>query len=119
MSIDGIGKKAGVPLSTPEATGPSTKTKVGIAGDAFALKGAQSAEAAAPANMFDEVRAGRTSIDTYLDQKVQHATRGLEGLAPNELAFIQKSLRSELAEDPALSDLVRQATGSIPKVPEE
>jgi hypothetical protein len=124
MSIDGIGKKGTVPIgslgdagaaSTTNAVGGAAKTR----GETFEVGSAQRPLATSASTAFEEVRAGRLPVDTYLDNKVSQATQGLHGLPEHELAFIQKTLRAELATDPTLAEWVRQATGAVPSLPEE
>jgi hypothetical protein len=63
----------------------------------------------------EQVRGGELSLDAYLDLRVQEATRHLEGrLGPGDLARIQRTLREQLATDPALQALVKSATGLAP-----
>jgi hypothetical protein len=71
------------------------------------------------ASPLGQLLAGKIDVDGYLDMKVEHATRHLEGLSSEERESIRSMLRDQLATDPALADLVRQATGHMPKPPDE
>jgi hypothetical protein len=111
MSIDGIGKKG--PVVPPQ--------QIGGAQGAEAPKGAfkverteraQAAEASSPAA---EVRAGRMTLDSYLDHRISDATQHLKGLGPADMQMIRETLKSEMKNDPALADLVKNATGAMPE----
>jgi hypothetical protein len=67
-----------------------------------------------PANAtpLERLRAGEIDRDGYLDLKVDDATAHLSGLHPEELDAVKTVLRGQLASDPALVELVRQATDS-------
>ncbi len=58
-------------------------------------------------------------MNQYLDAKVQEATAHLHGVPRAELDAIRKMLREQIATDPALADLVKQATGHAPPVPSD
>ena len=113
MSINGIGKGGGLPpvagSSETSATGPtqSVSTEFKVARAEVGRVGA-----AAP---LDQLRAGQLTLPQYLDIKVIEATVHLDGkLSADQLAFVKNSLREQLSNDPALVDLVKAATGSLP-----
>jgi hypothetical protein len=61
------------------------------------------------------VRRGERSVDQYLDLRVSEATRHLDGkLAAGDLSRVQQTLRTQLAQDPFLRELVTSATGQAP-----
>ncbi len=60
-------------------------------------------------------RRGAIDLGGYLDARVDEATAHLQGLGSEELGKIRAHLRTALATDPALVDLVRQATGQTPE----
>jgi hypothetical protein len=62
----------------------------------------------------DRLRAGEIDLDRYLDLKVDEATRHLAGLRAHEMEGLRTLLRQQLASDPALAELVQQATGQLP-----
>lgn len=127
MGIDRIGK-GGAPPATPETQGSGSVAKKGPAEKAFSVERTEAtrqpsnvgaAESAQGASPLARLRAGEIDVNTYVDLRVDEATKGLEGLPPAELADIKKALRDQMATDPALTDLVRMATGKTPDVPEE
>jgi hypothetical protein len=124
MGIDGIGKGGGLP-PTPEAAGAGSAQKTGAVETPFKVdrpdqaaqaSSVDSAQAAAP---LERLRAGEIDVNGYMDLKVDEATRSIQGLPPAELDEIKKALREQLASDPGLTDLVRTATGQMPKPPED
>jgi hypothetical protein len=66
----------------------------------------------------ERLQAGEIDLDRYLDLKVDEATRHLAGLRAHEMEDLRSLLRQELANDPALLDLVQQATGQRPTLKE-
>ena len=119
MGIDRIGK--GGPSEPPKPASGPEKGRAGEASKTFEVRppltAASSAVApAAPAatTPLDRLRAGEIDLDRYLDLKVNEATTHLRGLRASELEGIRSILREQLAGDPALADLVRQATGQLP-----
>jgi hypothetical protein len=68
----------------------------------------------ATASPLERLRTGAIDLNGYLDMKVDAATAHLQGLSPKEMGAVKKMLRDQIASDPALSDLVKQATGSAP-----
>lgn len=101
MGIDGIGK--------PPPIGPAGGAPAPAAGGGeFRLP---AAEGAAPTSDLARLERGEIGLDAYLDARVTEATSHLRDLAPEQLEFVQRTLRSELAADPVLVELVRRATG--------
>ena len=127
MSIDRIGKGPGGPsgVTIPDAKdvkGSSTDaaTRTGATFEVGGAKATTSTESAREISPADQVRSGEMSLDAYLDQRVTEATRHLDGKVPaSDLADIQHMLRSQLASDPALVEMVRAATGATPAATDE
>jgi hypothetical protein len=124
MAIDRIGK-GGAPPAAGGAGGPTGPNRPAEAGKTFSVDAAEGATAARPADAvaapspLAELRAGRLSLDGYLDAKVNEATAHLEGMPPAKLAELKNLLRDKLASDPTLTELVAQATGQVPTPPED
>ncbi len=127
MGIDRIGK-GGAPPTTPDASGATGATgaeKKGAVDKPFEVAPrdpvakAGGPEATETSANLAKLRAGEIDVKGYIDLEVDAATRGLEGLPPADLAEIKKVLRDQMATDPGLSDLLRQATGQKPPVPED
>lgn len=127
MAIDRIGKGGGLP-QVPEAG--SVDKKGGAerpfevdrrepADQAKRADAAQRLDLASATSPLARLRAGEIDVNGYVDLKVDQATGGLEGLSRAELDEIKKVLRDQMATDPGLADLVRTATGQIPKPPED
>jgi hypothetical protein len=58
---------------------------------------------------------GEIGLETYLEARVEEATRHLaQRLSAEQLAFVKQTLRTELESDPVLVELVRRATGRTP-----
>ena len=132
MSIDRIGQRPGATpapdqTSTTEGTKdfrvdaprpPSpgaetvTGTPPGTASGATTSGASAGMAAAVGLSPADRVRQGQLSLDEYLDLRVHEATGHLEGkLGPGDLARVQQTLRTQLAQDPWLHDLMTRATG--------
>jgi hypothetical protein len=110
MSIDRIGKGAGV--QGPQGSGQSVPVGGKRAFEVESTKGAERASALGPA---ERVRSGELSLEGYLDLRAEEATRHLEGkLGPSDLGEIRALLKDQLRNDPALRDMVKAATGSLP-----
>jgi hypothetical protein len=107
MGIDGIGKPpGGLPLGGPSGASGSPGT-----GASFRVEGAAPAPDVQSSEL-DKLTRGEITLDDYLDARVSEAVRHLEGkLGAEQLAFVRQTLRDELATDPVLVELVRQATG--------
>lgn len=121
MSIDRIGKGPGVNVPDAKSVDGASTTKSVSTGATFEVGGAKSAaaEASSGVSPADRVRSGEISLDAYLDQRVTEATRHLDGKLPaSDLAHIQEMLRSQLANDPTLVEMVRAATGKAPSADE-
>lgn len=71
-----------------------------------------------PAPPLERLRRGEVDLDGYLDLKVHEATAHLKGLRPAELEWIRAALRDQVTQDPALAEIVRRATGEVPRVKE-
>jgi hypothetical protein len=119
MGIDRIGK--GSPGAPPEAAGapPSREAERPFEAPAAARAANVAPVAPAAGSALERLRAGEIDLDGYLDAKVDEAVRHLAGLRPSELDAIRKTLRDQLATDPALSDLVLHATGKRPEPSED
>ncbi len=124
MGIDRIGK-GGLP---PTDAGPGAVEgveKKRAVEEAFSVEGPAPAGAASetaaidPASPLARLRRGEIDVNGYVDLKVDEATHGIEGLSRAELHDIRKVLRDQLSTDPGLQDLVRQAAGKFPDVPED
>jgi hypothetical protein len=120
MGIDRIGKGSAPP--PPGPTGPKGPGSAEGAARPFEVKrpiesssaaGVASVEPASTSPL-EQLRAGKVDVNGYVDLKVDAATSHLHGMDPAELADVKKMLRDQIASDPALSDLVKQATGSTP-----
>ncbi len=121
--VDRIGK-GGAPPPAGGPTGPTQTEKTGKTFDIQKPNEARPVEQAAhvgaiDATPLDQLKNGKIDFDRYLDMKVNEATSHLEGLAPAQLDSIRSMLRDRMATDPELVDLVKQATGHAPSVPEE
>ena len=126
MSIDRIGKGPGAKPPTEGPAAPSDRaadfrvdrsTPAASTGSARATTGASAVTGPSPA---EQVRRGELSLDAYLDQRVSEATGHLVGkLGPGDLARVQSTLRSQLAQDPWLRELVTSATGQAPPTGDE
>ena len=121
--VDGIGK-GGPPRGvggTPPTTGPVKPSETGKTFDVGKTREATAIEA--PVNVqngaLEQLKAGKIDFNQYVDLKMQEATSHLEGLSPAQLDTIRSMLRDRMATDPELVDLVKQATGQAPSVPEE
>src|SRR5580765_6390936 len=117
--VDGIGK-GGPPRGVggaPPTTGPAKPAETGKTFEVQKTREATAVEA--PMNgALEQLKAGKIDFNKYIDLKVQEATSHLEGLSPAQLDTIRSMLRDRMATDPELVDLVKQATGQAPSVPE-
>ena len=122
--VDGIGK-GGPPRGvggTPPTTGPAKPAETGKTFEVHQTREATAVEAPVNVNAngaLEQLKAGKIDFNQYVDLKVQEATSHLEGLSPAQLDTIRSMLRDRMATDPELVDLVKQATGQAPSVPEE
>jgi hypothetical protein len=131
MGIDGIGGKppGGLPpggVGGPGASRPSEASRpfevhTEKTEGARKSEAPKSSEGVAPAasSPLDRLRAGQLDVRGYLDAKVDEATAHLHGMRAEDLDGIKRMLRDKLANDPALADLVRRATGKSPEPDEE
>ncbi len=120
MAIDGVGKKGPIVPAPPAAGGGpanvSSPTRAFDLGPTHAV--APAGEVDAPRlTALDQLRAGAISSGEYLDLKVEQATSHLTMLSPEELESVRSALRDRIASDPALSDLVRAASGATGTTP--
>ncbi len=119
MPIDGIGKPGG-PSAPPPAGGGEGPKRASEATRPFEVGGARTEAAAqvdatSATSPLARLKAGEIDLGGYLDARVDEATAHLQGLGGEELGAIRAHLRSTIASDPALVDLVRQATGQTPE----
>lgn len=123
MSIDRIGKGPGAAIPDASGVRGGATEQATRTGKTFEVGGAKPADATSTTQGIspaDQVRSGELSLDAYLDQRVGEATRHLEGKLPaSDLADIQRMLRSQLASDPTLVEMVRAATGATPVASDE
>jgi hypothetical protein len=122
MGIDRIGKGPGVaPAVAPGEAKPAAPAAGVERPFEVRTEKASAASAAQGVELspLQQLVAGKIDVERYLDLKVDQATNHLEGLSSSERASIRSMLRDQLATDPALADLVRQATGHLPKPPDE
>jgi hypothetical protein len=118
MGIDSIGKKPPSPPlpATTGAGGVSHGASVGRPFEVSGVQGAGKVDAVeAPRTALERLRAGDIDVNGYVDIKVNEATSHLAALPPAELDRVRSALRDRMAGDPMLVDLVRTATGSIPR----
>lgn len=121
MSIDRIGKG---PSGVGGAGGVTGAPAAEGAGKAFSLDGPSDGGRVAPAasaslSPLQQLERGDIDVSRYLDLKVDAAVESIPGLSADELSTIRAALRDQLAEDPGLAALVRQATGAAPPVRDE
>lgn len=121
MGIDKIGKNTGVQGTTgAEATEGSAPVERSFA-DVHAEKTArtESTAGAASASPLDRLKSGELDVNGYIEARLDQATQGLKGLSSSQLGSVRLVLREQMMTDPGLSELVRQATGHAPKLPED
>jgi hypothetical protein len=110
MGIDGIGKPPPIgPTGGPAApAGASGDFSVGATGEVRAT------------GELARLERGEIGLDAYLDGKVSEATSHLAGkLSAEQLAYVRQTLRTELASDPVLVELIRRTTGKTPETAPE
>lgn len=124
MAIDRVGK--GVPTNPASSTSETGSVeRRGPADAPFSVGQAEGAKGVAKTADTDatsplaRLRAGEIDVNRYVDLTVDDATKGLQGLSTSQLDDIKKVLRDQVASDPALTDLVRAATGQSAAEPEE
>jgi hypothetical protein len=109
MSIDGIGRPPRPPGDVG-VNGPSP-----AAGESFSVDRPQAATSADASSPLAALERGEITVEQYLTARVDEAVAPFaERLAPEQLEFMRSSLRSALATDPVLVELVRRATGVTP-----
>ena len=125
MGIDGIGKGGG---RIPPTTGTTGPTRAQETGKTFGVEKPEGPTAPAQvgavagteaSSPLAQLRAGQIDLNGYLDAKVHEATAHLHDVPPAQMETIRSMLRDRLASDPALTDLVQQATGQVPALPED
>jgi hypothetical protein len=131
MGIDRIGKGSAPPPSGPTSSkgagsservrGPEPSRPFEVrTGTERAGEAAKASEiAGAGPSPLERLRSGQIDLNGYLDLKVDQATAHLHGLSPVELSAVKTMLRDQIAQDPSLTDLVKQATGRAPAPPED
>lgn len=126
MAIDRVGKGASeVELPKSSESGAARSGEPGKVFDAATERPEKGAEArasvpvGAAASPLEQLQAGQIDVDRYVNLKLDEATRHLSGLSASKMEVIRRVLRAQLATDPALVDLVRQATGSVASSPED
>src|SRR5688572_30830376 len=116
MAIDRIGGKGAPPA--PTEAGSAGPTAPAAPFEINRPDATAPAEKAGPSHL-DRLRAGEIDAATYVELKVDEATRHLTNLRPEDLETIRAELRHRMLADPSLSDLVQAATGVRLPVPEE
>ena len=127
MGIDRIGKGGAPPPAGPASSkgaGPSDRVRGPEPSRPFEIRPERAGEAAKAAEIgatgsspLERLRTGQIDLNGYLDLKVDQATAHLHGLSPAELGAVKTMLRDQIAQDPSLTDLVKQATGRAPTPP--
>jgi hypothetical protein len=120
MSIDRIGKSGG-PGPAPAASSLAPASDPASSFEVARNHPANAVAAAPPVagSALDQLQSGKLDLEGYLGAKLDQATAHLQGLAPAHLEAIRSALREQLAIDPALADLVTQATGRAASAPED
>jgi len=116
MSIDGIGKRAGIApsASTPEA---STVSKTSFEVGSPEAAAAPVAEVGGGGEALALLERGEISVQQYLDARVESAVAPLlSRLSSEQLEFARGELRSALETDPVLVELVRKVTSGLTSV---
>jgi hypothetical protein len=131
--VDGIGKGGPPPKPAGGVGGAGGAEKTGAADRPFTVERVdptKAAEAKAPVDAatgvsapggptpLQRLRAGEIDVNGYIDLKVDAATKSLP-VSPADLEEIKKTLRDQMRTDPGLAELVRAATGHMPKPPED
>ncbi len=120
MSIDRIGKGSGAGPNSPLDKSAQGSEKVGETGKPFevsrpgAAAPAQTASAVTGVSPLEQLKAGKLDFDGYVNAKIDDATQHLQGVPKVQLDQIRSMLRDQMTADPALVDLVKQATGHAP-----
>ena len=117
MTIDRIGKPGGLGPASSIVPTPGAAANFEVARPESAVAAAPSAVVAS--SSLAQLRSGQLDLEGYLGAKLDKATAHLHGLAPEQLEAIRGALRDQLATDPALADLVTQATGQVAGLPQD
>jgi exopolyphosphatase/pppGpp-phosphohydrolase len=110
MSIDGIGKP-------PGGAGPlgGSGAPVPVRGESFSIGASPAVDETGGSAELTSLSRGEITLNEYLDVRVNEAVQPFESkLAPDQLEFVREALREQLASDPALIELARRATGTLP-----
>jgi hypothetical protein len=117
MGIDPIGKGgASVPTSVGSPS-PALEAQRPFESEATRVESAGAADVSATG--LDQLRAGRIPLEGYLALKVDEATVHLGSLPGPQREMIRSVLLERIASDPMLVDLVRAATGAVPRPPHD
>lgn len=120
MGIDGIGKKPPVGVDAGGGIAPAPKTgatfEVGGAEPNAPVGGLDAVDASSP---LARLRAGEIDVEQYVDLRIDEAMHALQGMPPSDITAIRGLLREKIVSDPTHLDLVRQATGQTPAIPED
>lgn len=119
MSIDRIGKGPLAPTPGLSGVSPASSKRafeVGGATPAGAASAASGAQGVSPA---DQVRRGELDVKAYIELRVDEATRHLQGrLAPGDIDRVKQALHDQIAQDPAIQEMIKAATGQLPPADE-
>jgi hypothetical protein len=111
MSIDGIGKRGGVPLGSPAPGTPATTGSFEVGAN---VPTAAPDAATGASDAFTALERGEIGVEQYLDSRVESAVGPLRSrLSPEQLEFVRAELRAALETDPVLVELVRKTTGNV------
>jgi hypothetical protein len=102
-------------FEVPEASGPAAPSATGSSASAASATQAGPVEG----DSLRALRSGAVDVDGYLDLKVDEATAHLGPMPAADRVRLRAALRERLATDPTLVDLVKSATGSVPRVPDD
>jgi hypothetical protein len=104
--VGGIGQNWSTPKMGPEPVSVSSPN-----GEVFCLP-AEGVRQTNDPSLLARVRRGEFQLDTYLDVSVGDAVRHVQDkLSTAQLDIVKTELRDQLTTNPALIELVRQATG--------
>ncbi len=117
--VDRIGKGGPPPPTTTGAERPKETGKTFDVSQTTQAPAARPVDPTMTVGPLEQLKAGKIDFNQYVDLKVQEATSHLEAMSPSQIDSIRSMLRDRMATDPELVDLVKQATGHAPSVPEE
>lgn len=118
MGMDGIGKKP--PLGGVGGGGAVGSTqKTGATFDVRGPSATAPIDATDASSPLARLRAGEINVDQYVDLRIDEAMHALQGMPASAVADIRGLLREKIVSDPTHLDLVRQATGQTPALPED